>query len=278
MHRRQALQVILALAAALAWSAALGQQARPGGARQPEVQADRLATIQVLLQNFDAMAFGDAGDRNKWTAVQRWREPVRVVLIGERADEFREDVRAILAAFDLLTGIPFTLADGDGAANLRVFFSEREYYRTAVARSFPRPDQVVCFTNTSVEANGVIRAAHTVIPEDLSARAVRTCLAHELMHAIGFHGHPQRSFDSALRNGIGIERLTVNDRLLIRALYDSRLRLDMTPDEALAAATEVVGDLQPKVQAIAGPMADPMDVLAQRERPLTLPPWNGGPV
>jgi hypothetical protein len=261
------------LAALLAAAPAHAQQTRQQ--QQQPAPTGQLAPIDALMRNFESMAFGDAGERSKWTAVQRWKQPVQVVLIGEKADQFRDDVRSILAAFEALTGVTFSLADGDGGANLKVYFSERDWYRTQVARSFPRPDQVVCFTNTSVDANGVIGAANTVIPEDLSARAVRTCLAHELMHAIGFQGHPSRSFDSALRNGIGIDRLTINDQLLIRTLYDERLRFDMAPDEALTLATAIATALQAKVLEA----KDPMDALAQRGRmPAPPPPWTGGPV
>ena len=67
----------------------------------------------------------------------------------------------------------------------------------------------------------------------------------------------------------------MNDRILIRALYDARLRPEMNADEALAAARDIVSDLIARVQTA----RDPMDVLGQGgEAPLRLPPWEGGPV
>ncbi len=259
---------------ALGQHAALGQQAR--GGRQTEAQVDRLASISQLLENFEPMALGDPGERVAWTAVQRWKEPVRAILIGDAADQYRDDVRAIFGEFEALTGIPFSLAESDGAANVKIFLSARDWYRTQVTRRFERPETIVCFTNTTLDANGVITGANTVIPEDLNGRGVRTCLAHELMHAIGFQGHPNRNFDSALRNGIGPETLTVNDRILIRTLYDPRLRFDMTPEDALITALDIVRELVVRVQQTKN-QAEILELLAQGKRPAA-PPWNGGPV
>ena len=237
------------IAMALAAAAPIAVLVSPADAQQrQEARTDRVAPFDAMMQNFDRMAFGEEGERRTWTAVQRWHEPVRAILIGDNAEAYRADVRALFAEFALLTGISFTLTDGDSNANMRIFFSARDWYRSAVGRSFPRPESVVCFTNTSVDQGGAIGMTNTVIPEDLSGRAARSCLAHELMHALGFQGHPARTFESALRNGVGFEHLTVNDRILIRALYDARLRPEMNADEALAAARDIVSDLIARVQ------------------------------
>ena len=269
-HAARLIAIALAAAAfAVSGPPAVAQQ------RQEAARPDRIAPFEAMMQNFDRMAFGEEGERRAWTAVQRWQEPVRAILIGDNAEVYREDVRSLFAEFGRLTGIPFTLTDGDSNANMRIFFSARDWYRSAVGRSFPRPEAVVCFTNTSVDQCGAIGLTNTVIPEDLGGRAARSCLAHELMHALGFQGHPARSFESALRNGVGFEQLTVNDRILIRTLYDPRLRPQMSVEDGLAAARDIVSDLVDRVQAA----RDPMEVLGQGgTAPLRLPPWEGGPV
>ncbi len=268
MHPGRLLALLLAAAAGAVVPVAQAQQ-------RQETRTDRIAPFETLMQNFDRMAFGEENERRAWTAVQRWREPVRAILIGDNAEAYREDVRALFAEFSQLTGVAFTLTDGDSNANMRIFFSARDWYRSAVGRSFPRPEAVVCFTNTSVDQAGAIGMTNTVIPEDLSSRLARSCLTHELMHGLGFQGQPARTFESALRNGVGFEQLTVNDRILIRALYDSRLKSDMGADEALAAAKGIVSELVARVQAA----RDPMDVLSQGgNTPLRVLPWEGGPV
>ncbi len=99
--------------------------------QRQEARTDRIAPFETLLQNFDRMAFGDEGERRPWTAVQRWRKPVRAILIGDNAEAYRDDVRALFAEFSQLTGVAFTLTDGDSNANLRIFFSARDWYRAA---------------------------------------------------------------------------------------------------------------------------------------------------
>ncbi len=217
-------------------------------------RGERLGTIDTLMQNFRIMAF--EGGANFY----RWRVPVRVTLIGEAAETYRGEVRGLLGEFSMLTGISFRLTEDADEANMQIFFSERAYFQSAAALAFARPQNVLCFTSTRSDGAGGITVAVTVIPEDLTPRASRSCLAHELMHAIGFRGHPINTFDSALRNGIAAVRLTTNDRILIRALYDPALRPGGNSQNILAAATTIVRNLLGEVQEA----TDPLDVLAMR--------------
>ena len=215
-----------------------------------EHRGERLGTAEILVQNFRLMAFDGGGG-----SLRRWNQPVRAILIGEAADTYRNEVRALFAAFSELTGVSFALTADESQANMRIFFSAREFYRTAVAEAFAQPANILCFTQTRSAGTGAIAAVTTVIPEDLNPRAARSCLAHELMHAIGFQGHPQRTFDSALLNGaVAADRLTMNDRILIRALYDPRLRPNLSAQASMAIATGVIDALLAEVLEAEAPM------------------------
>ncbi|MBM3506975.1 MAG: DUF2927 domain-containing protein [Alphaproteobacteria bacterium] len=204
-----------------------------------EVRGERLANQSTLVQNFRAMAYGGQ--------VARWRTGVRVFLVGDTAPEHRERVRAFLGELATLTNLAFSLVDEESRTNLRIYFSARDWFNSQAARAFARPQTVLCFTNMRAQA-GAIQQAFVVIPEDLQPRASRACLAHEMMHAIGFGGHPPQEFDSALRNGIAADRLTTNDRILIRARYDERLWAAANAGDAVGVATTVIGELLGRVQ------------------------------
>ena len=224
-----------------------------------------LAATSFLLQNFERMVFDERLDPLPWSAFRRWREEVRAVIVGDKGMAYSEQVRHLFRDFEALTGVGFTLSEADSAATLEIVFAGREWYRNATARTFPEPEQVQCFSNTTTGHNGWIQSAFVVIPDDLSRRAVETCLAHELMHVLGFAGHPTRTFNSALRNGRAAETLTTNDLLLIRTFYDPTITPSMGREDLMVAVRGILTELRNEV----GRSDDPMEVLAQRH-PLQL--------
>jgi hypothetical protein len=162
---------------------------------------------------------------------------------------------------EAVTGLEFSVPEADSDAAIQIFFSERDWYRSAAARSFPRPEQVLCFSNTNVNLYGEIDSATAVIPNDLGAVRVGECLAHEIMHTLGFQGHPAPTLHSALRNGDAPEVFTVNDLVLIRTLYDDRLTTNMLRAEVLATAREIIGGLLDRLKDTDNPLA----ALTQRQ-------------
>ena len=76
--------------------------------------------------------------------------------------------------------------------------------------------------------------------EVLNTRMDR-CLAHEIMHVLGFTGHPQSS-NSVLSYTRQLTAYTEIDRMMVRVLYDPRLKPGMRHVQAIAAAREVLVD------------------------------------
>ena len=241
--------LVLALAAPL-WPAPAVSQA-PG----------HPTNIDNLVRNFERIAFREDPSIEEWSTIQRWTGPISAVLVGDGGAEYRGVLRGLFSQLEALTGLEFKVPEADSAATTEVFFSERDWYRSQAARSFDRPEAVQCFSNTSANIFGEIQSAFVVIPNDLRADRVGECLAHEIMHTLGFPGHPQRTFFSALGNGNSPEVFTVNDLILIRTLYDQRLTTDMLRAEVLATARQVMIGLLELVNN----SADPVAALAQRQ-------------
>ncbi len=221
----------------------------------------RPTNIGNLVRNFERMAFPEEDQIEEWSTIKRWATPISAVVKGDGGAEYRTKLRVLFAQLEALTGLEFSVPESDSAATTDVIFSDRDWYRSQAARSFQEPDQVQCFSNTSANIYGEIQTATVVIPNDLGTERVGECLAHEIMHTLGFPGHPQRTFYSALGNGNSPEVFTVNDLIIIRALYDPRLTTAMLRDEVLATARIVMIELLERVKD----SDDPLGALAQRQ-------------
>lgn len=78
-------------------------------------------------------------------------------------------------------------------------------------------EHTLCYTVTQVQGPRARRAT-VVIPEDSPRYEIEACW-HELMQLFGFQAHP-RGIESAL---LAERRMTRNDLVLLRTLYDPRL-------------------------------------------------------
>ena len=242
---------------------ALGLAAPPTLAQVAWAGLGRPSSPDALLRNFERMAFGEDGPALEWSTLERWGQPVAAILVGDGGEPYRADIETVFAIFEAMTGLEFTLPQADSAADIEIFFSERAWFRSATANRFPQSGRVLCFANTLTDFSGTVISAVAVIPNDLRETRVDECIAHELMHTLGFPGHPSRTLNSALRNGNASRNLTVNDMILIRTLYDPRLRPGMLRGEVLLLAKEIIGEMLGRVRTA----ADPVAALAQR-RPI----------
>lgn len=73
-------------------------------------------------------------------------------------------------------------------------------------------------------------------------RMVTRCLAHEMMHVIGFVGHPHDS-NSVLSYVYNNTDFTEIDRMTVRVLYDRRVKPGMRHLEAIAVARDALVDI-----------------------------------
>ena len=217
-----------------------------------EAQREMPASLDRLTKNFAAMVYDDQAEPGVANRLIRWGQPVRVAVTGNVSEASLEEISALLEKFEVLTRVRFLISP-PWRANLTIIMSRENFDRSAPLIS--RPENVQCVTTTAGGKPGSIAGARILIPDDLDAAATTKCMAHELMHALGFQGHPSLLFPSALSNEPSYKTLSINDHILIRALYDNRLDWDMSRTTMVENARSIIAELLDQVE-------DADDVLA----------------
>lgn len=216
---------------------------------------DTLASAEVLADNFQRMALRGAGLRT-------WEMPLRIALTGKGAEQYTAQVAEAAARFTMLTGLDAQLAP-QGAESFNVLIElvpPREYGLMAGRLGAANEgadylaEHTLCYTVTQLQ-NLRARRATVIIPDESPRYEIEACIWHELMHVFGFQAHPI-GIDSAL---LAERRMTRNDLVLLRTLYDARLARGPR-DEMMDRAREIIAEHARTAQRT----RDPLAALSQR--------------
>lgn len=219
----------------------------PWGPRQLAENFLRIA----LYDEFTATPVGYVA-RETESRLRRWNAPVRVTLrfgasvpAAKRATETAR-VASYLARLQRVTGHPIALADGPG--NFVIAYLNADELKSvgpALRATIPgmTPPEITAFTRMDptsycqvsaqadpvsgayVRAFAVIRSEHP----DLMSLA---CLHEEVAQGLGLPNDSPRARPSVFNDDQEFALLTPMDEAMLAMLYDPRLRLGMTPDEA----------------------------------------------
>ncbi|TDK41430.1 DUF2927 domain-containing protein [Antarcticimicrobium luteum] len=220
-------------------------------------------TADDLVENFETIAFFDEYSRTAPTArrtrgsggeLSRWAGPVRIgVEFGasvQPAQRTRDSngITGYTTRLARITGHPISVTGG-GGANFHVFVAgedDRAYFLDRLQQLIPSisaqelalfrdlPRSFYCLVvavsgsrnpNTYTRAVALIRAEHP----DL----VRlSCVHEEIAQGLGLPNDSPEARPSIFNDDDEFALLTNHDELLLKMLYDPRLRPGMTADEA----------------------------------------------
>jgi hypothetical protein len=221
----------------VAGAAALALGLVVAAAPQPAGGNDELETT-LLLKQFEAIAFSaEFGGRHRIGRIVKWDGPIRVRVRGYNAVDYIPEVLAQLRELERLSGLTIELVNWSNSAappNLDIQFGP--------APQVSRFDPTAPCRTLFHDRNFVIQRVEVYIAPDNPAQR-RHCIAEELTQALGLANDSSVFTNSIFNDDSRLQVLAPWDALMLRILYDPRIRPGMTKVQALPIAREVIAGL-----------------------------------
>ena len=184
---------------------------------------------------FDAgsAAHGEGGLLSQSGYLAKWESPVTVAVVEGATRKNIEFTKKSLGELAQLSGLTFEWVEsGTSGIKLDIHFSsEREFVINGNQRAS-------CYARTGNAPNGRLDRASIYIGLSGKDEWRTDCLNHELLHGLGWRGHTHR-IRSVISYAHGETKLTKWDRLMMRALYDSRLPPGISKADAIPVARAI---------------------------------------
>ncbi len=221
---------------------------------------DRLANVGTLVEQFDRVALRDEDSPEAEQRLDRWSGRVRIRITGDPDRRWRPVVERYADTLRMLTGLEILVFLIPGTTeNLFVSLVEQDRMLETVSQhafdwrkyreTIKKSD---CFFWYSHEYKGSSRItkALVVIRRDASDSYISYCFASGIAASFGLTNGSNLIRPSIFDTEYYFQKdFSVNDRIIIRTLFDSRLRPGMPRGEALKVAREVIAELHAKVLA-----------------------------
>ncbi len=238
-----------------------GDLTASGRMRRETSPADAPFTVEDLVRNFERIAlydeYVDVGGQflrqETPSHLRRWNRPVRVgVMTGpsipaETAARDRANVAAFTRRLGGLTGLDMAMSDSSDVNFLVLFMTnaERQAFAEQVQARYPEFAPAVMRTLVSTpldtfctayafsdpQNRAEYTAAMILIRAEHPPLTRLSCVHEEMAQAMGLPNDSPEARPSLFNDSLEFALLTEHDEILLRMLYDPRLRTGMTAEE-----------------------------------------------
>ena len=213
---------------------------------------NNFATIEKLLANFEQVIFVDEyDDGRKYNYIRKWVVPIRIVLFGDKATYYRATVEDYSNILSSLTGLSIEVLDRDQQKfNFEIHFVLWDDIEKLAEPHSPNPEWLETIIEDSSclfiyhrNKTFAIKRAFVFVSIDESVKDIKSCLLEEMTQALGFPNDSEIIQPSIFNQWDHLQHLTMNDQILVRTLYDKRLKAGMQKGIALQYARNILDEL-----------------------------------
>ncbi|KAB7610359.1 DUF2927 domain-containing protein [Amylibacter sp. SFDW26] len=241
--------------------------------RQETNPSDARFTISNLVENFERVAlFDEYSIRNNTfvegqtaSTLRRWERPITIgVSFGPSVTEKQRamdtaSVRQFAKRLASLTGLNISLADAR-RANFSILFLNKDEQRDLTPKlanrikyltpqivdeiqNSPRSIFCVAYAVSEAGSNEGYKGAVILIKAEHTDLMRKSCIQEEMAQALGLANDSPKARPSIFNDDEEFALMTQHDELLLEMLYDPRLSIGMTVQDAHPIVQQIAQEL-----------------------------------
>lgn len=219
------------------------------------VEVERWQQPAVVLRSFYEIALRSEYGPDAML-LRKWVSPIAIWIdhrVGDKEKHIRL-TRTHVEHLMAMTNHPMAIVSDPKQANVRLIFTREMNFAQDVMHELGQSAARVVRQATCISSfqtvNGVIVKAAIVIPVDRAnaQRKLLACIVEELTQTLGLPNDSDQVFPSIFNDHTPQYLLSGLDYLLIRILYDPRMRAGMPKDEAMVMAQKIIGEMQATIR------------------------------
>lgn len=220
--------------------------------------ADEIAEPEKLIEQFRLIAFKDGFDPDNaphLKAAFKWGAPVRLLLV-KNATRYKDYISKFTRQLMRLTGLSVRVVHEDSPMPINFYIlimpkDEALGFLLRLKIPLDKASEVAeagCLGKVT-DDTGRISKAFVIITKELDEESIRHCLLAEITQAFGLFANSNNFQPSIFSDMVSnIEKLPINDRILVRTLYDKRIKPGMPRREAMKIVRKIIPELVAKVR------------------------------
>jgi len=208
-------------------------------------------TVDILVRFFDTVVFGAEIDQSMASkVVAKWQEPLKIFIhVGDAKQKHANVAAEKFKLLSKLTGLKAVQTRTAKRANFHLIFvrrSEMAYVKIGgVSASLIRKlaTNAMCYFITAKKPPSKIVKAFVVADVDLPDDKLHHCLLEEITQTLGLPNDTTIASPSLFDEQTMTPTPTTTDQVVIRTLYDKRMKPGLKRAEALEVAREIITEM-----------------------------------
>ena len=203
-----------------------------------------LVDLDLYVRSFARVVF-EPEYRQRYPWVIKWKRPILIRLKGETEPRHHELLERVVGDLSLITGLPFDIIQpsdqiSDLYVDILILVEEMGW---------------ICgLTDPIINVEGVLLHIRMGVTANLDGDNLTECFYEDISQALGMSGDNALTAESMYRshdeNGQW-PRPTWHDVIILRTLYDRRIKPGMHEDQAMPIARLIIAELLEELNATA---------------------------